>query len=103
MAEILVVVDVTDPSNPPTRLEIAPKAMQLRELGMTHRMIAEALSVSEKTVARAIGDAVLAGTHANAASVLLGILGPHLDGSAPERREARQGGPLEAAQRERHQ
>jgi predicted transcriptional regulator len=51
-----VVVGIVDPAGRLTRLEIAPKAVQLHELGMTYREIAKALGVSEKTVARAIRD-----------------------------------------------
>jgi hypothetical protein len=38
---------------PPVYQQIAPKAKHLRELGMSNRAVAEALGVSDKTVAKA--------------------------------------------------
>ncbi len=53
-AEIGISADVVDPADPPTRGEIAPKALRLHNLGMTYGAIAEALGVSEKTVSRVV-------------------------------------------------
>lgn len=46
---------ILDISAPPTYQRIAGKAAQLRELGLGDSAIARRLSVSDKTVAKAIG------------------------------------------------
>jgi transposase-like protein len=52
-----VIAEIRGSTRAPTRLQITAKVVHLRELGMTRRAIAEALGVSEKTIARAISDA----------------------------------------------
>jgi DNA-binding transcriptional regulator LsrR (DeoR family) len=52
-----MVVEILGSASAPTRLQITMKVLHLRDLGMTRRAIAEALGVSEKTIARAISDA----------------------------------------------
>jgi CRP-like cAMP-binding protein len=53
-AAIPVETVIVDRTELPVYLRIAEKAKQLRELGMSDRAIAEALGVSDKTVAKAV-------------------------------------------------
>jgi len=46
---------IVDRADVPLYLRIAGKAEHLRELGMSNKAIARALSVSDKTVAKATG------------------------------------------------
>ena len=47
-------VALVETSQPPTYQAIASKALQLRELGLSDRVIAARLGVTDKTVAKAI-------------------------------------------------
>lgn len=49
-----LVVDLADSTPPPKYQQIAERAARLRELGMTHRAIGEALCVDPKVVRRAV-------------------------------------------------
>jgi hypothetical protein len=56
-ASISVEAIIFDDADLPVYLRIADKAKQLRELGLSDRAIANALAVSDKTVAKAAGGA----------------------------------------------
>ena len=45
---------IVDAASTPVYLDIAAKAVHLRELGMSDRTIARALGVSDKTVAKSL-------------------------------------------------
>jgi transposase len=47
-------VAILDTAQPPVYQQIRTRARHLRELGMSDRLIAQALGVSDKTVAKAI-------------------------------------------------
>jgi hypothetical protein len=47
-------VALVESVDPPTYQAIAPKALHLRELGLSDRAIAKRLGVTDKTVAKAI-------------------------------------------------
>lgn len=56
-AAIPLVVTIVDAGSTPVFLEIATKAAQLRELGMSDRAIARAVGVSDKTVSKSLAAA----------------------------------------------
>jgi len=47
-------VALVETAAPPAYQTIAPKALQLRELGLSDRVIAARLGVTDKTVAKAV-------------------------------------------------
>ena len=54
-SEIPFEAAILDTDAPPIYLQIAPKAVQLQQLGMSKSAIAKRLGVTDKTVAKAIG------------------------------------------------
>jgi hypothetical protein len=54
LAEIPIEVAILDTSTPPIYENIAPKALQLQQLGMNKSAIARRLGVTDRTVAKAI-------------------------------------------------
>ena len=54
-AEIPIEAAILDTDAPPIYQQIAPKAVQLQQLGMSNLAIAKRLGVNDKTVAEAIG------------------------------------------------
>jgi len=52
-AEIPIEVAILDTDSPPIYQQIAPKAFQLQQLGMSRSAIARRLGVTDKTVANA--------------------------------------------------
>ena len=53
-AEIPIEAAILDTDAPPIYQQIAPKAVQLQQLGMNNSAIARRLGVNDKTVARAM-------------------------------------------------
>ncbi len=54
MAEIPIEAAILDTGAPPIYQQIAPKAVQLQQLGMSDSAIARRLDVTARTVAKAI-------------------------------------------------
>jgi hypothetical protein len=55
VAQIPVEAPLLEVSPPPLYRQIASRAQHLRELGMSYRQIGQALGVTPKTAAKAIG------------------------------------------------
>jgi hypothetical protein len=53
-AEIPIEAAILDTCNAPVYQQIAPKALQLQQLGMSSSAIAKRLGITDKTVAKAI-------------------------------------------------
>ena len=54
LGEIPLEADILDAGPPPTYQKIAPKALQLQQLGMSKLAIAKRLGVTDKTVGKAL-------------------------------------------------
>ena len=54
LAEIPIEAAILDTEAPPVYQQIAPKAFQLKQLGMSNSAIARRLGVTDRTVAKAI-------------------------------------------------
>jgi hypothetical protein len=55
LAEIPIEAAILDTDTAPIYQQIAPKAFQLQQLGMSSSVIAKRLGVNDKTVAKAVG------------------------------------------------
>jgi hypothetical protein len=54
LAEIPIEVAILDTDAPPIYQQVAPKASQLKQLGMRNSVIAKRFGVTDRTVAKAI-------------------------------------------------